>query len=105
MVRTERMGAGGIDLTCRLRPEHYVPADAPIVRELLKCYEEYTGRKGEPLAIGGGTYVHNLKNGVAFGCTFPGRNPKMHEPDENMPVSDLKLSAAIFAAVIERFCA
>lgn len=35
---------------------------------LLKCYEQYSGRKGECMAIGGGTYAHRLKNGVGLGC-------------------------------------
>ncbi len=103
-VLTRRMAAAGIRLDCRLRPEHYVPADTPIVRELLKCYEQYTGRKGEPLAIGGGTYVHSLKNGVAFGCAMPGVDNRMHGADEFAVVEDLILSAEMFAQAIADLC-
>jgi succinyl-diaminopimelate desuccinylase len=103
-VLTERMAEAGIRLECRMRPEHYVPADAPIVRELLKCYEQYTGRKGEPLAIGGGTYVHNLKNGVAFGCAMPGVDNRLHGADEFAVVDDLVLSAQMFAQAIADLC-
>ena len=99
------MAARGMALDCLHRPEHYVPADAPIVRELLKCYEEYTGQKGEPLAIGGGTYVHNLKNGVAFGCTMPGVDNHLHGADEFAIVEDLVLSAQMFAQAIIDLCA
>ena len=98
------MAARGIALDCRHRPEHCVPADAPIVRELLKCYEEYTGQKGEGLAIGGGTYVHNLKNGVAFGCTMPGVDNHLHGADEFAIVDDLILSAQMFAQAIIDLC-
>ena len=94
----------GLTMTCRHRPEHVVPAEAPIVRELLKCYEEYTGRKGTPLAIGGGTYVHNLKNGVAFGCAMPGVDNRMHGADEFAVVDDLVLSAQMFAQAIVDLC-
>ena len=31
-----------------------------------------------PIAIGGGTYVHNLEGGVSFGAAFPGVNNNMH---------------------------
>lgn len=103
-VLTAGMAERGIELTCRMKPEHYVPADAPIVRELLKCYEEYTGRKGEPLAIGGGTYVHNLANGVAFGCAMPGVDNRMHGADEFAVVKDLVLSAEMFAQAIVDLC-
>ena len=44
---------------------HHTPADSPLVKALLKCYEQYSGRKGECLAIGGGTYVHDIEGGVA----------------------------------------
>lgn len=83
---------------------HCVPEDSEFVTELLKIYESYTCLDGKAMAIGGGTYVHDIEGGVAFGCTFPGRNPRMHEPDENMPVSDLLISAAMFAKAIETFC-
>ncbi|MEG2421589.1 MAG: Sapep family Mn(2+)-dependent dipeptidase, partial [Oscillospiraceae bacterium] len=44
---------------------HHTPADSPLVQTLLDCYEEYTGKTGsKPLAIGGGTYVHDIPGGV-----------------------------------------
>lgn len=83
---------------------HQVPSDSVFVQGLLKIYKDYTGLHGEPMSMGGGTYVHNIEGGVAFGCTMPGRKPRMHEPDENMPVSDLKLSGAMFSQAICDFC-
>lgn len=103
-VLVSKMAERGITLDCRCRDVHYVPADAPIVRELLKCYEQYTGQKGEPLAIGGGTYVHNLKNGVAFGCSMPGVDNRLHGADEFAVVEDLILSAQMFAQAIADLC-
>lgn len=83
---------------------HMVPSDSDFVKGLMAIYKDYTGLDGEPMSMGGGTYVHNIEGGVAFGCTMPGRKPRMHEPDENMPVSDLKLSGAMFAEAIKTFC-
>jgi succinyl-diaminopimelate desuccinylase len=34
---------------------------------LLKAYELYTGKKGICLSMGGGTFVHEVEGGVAFG--------------------------------------
>lgn len=87
-----------------LVPAHHVSGDSPFVRTLLRCYEQYSGRKGECLAIGGGTYVHGLKNGVAFGCQMPGAEPNMHGPDENAVIDDLIVSAEIFAQAIVELC-
>lgn len=85
-------------------PPHHVPQDSLFVCTLLKCYEQYTGRKGKCLAIGGGTYVHHLQNGVAFGCCMPGAEPNMHGPDENASVDDLITSAKIFTQAIVDLC-
>jgi succinyl-diaminopimelate desuccinylase len=71
---------------------------------LLKCYEQYTGLKGECLAIGGGTYVHNLKNGVAFGCMLPETDTNMHGVNEFAPIDELLLGAKIFTQVIIDLC-
>lgn len=87
-----------------LNEPHHVPGDSDFVRELLKVYEDYTGRKGECLAIGGGTYVHHLKHGVAFGCSMPGTDNKMHSPDEFAVIDELITSAEIFAQVIIDLC-
>jgi succinyl-diaminopimelate desuccinylase len=83
---------------------HYVPADSPLVKELLACFEEVTGKKGEAIAIGGGTYVHHLNNGVAFGPEMPGMDYSIHGPNEFAGVDDLLLCAEIYTKAIERLC-
>ena len=87
-----------------MRPGHHVPADSPFIRTLLRCYEQYTGKKGECIAIGGGTYTHNLRNGVAFGCADPTVDNHMHGADEFAVIDQLVLSAKIFAQVIIDIC-
>ena len=84
---------------------HHTDAESPFVRTLLACYENYTGVKdAKPLAIGGGTYVHDIPGGVAFGCELPGSDPRMHGPNERIPVADLVLSCKIFAQAIAELC-
>ena len=83
---------------------HHVPADSPFIKTLLKRYEEYTGLKGECLSTGGGTYVHDIPGGVAFGCSLPGFDSHLHSADERARVSDLMLSAKLFAHIIIDLC-
>lgn len=83
---------------------HHTPADAPFVQTLLKQYEEYTGLKGECLSTGGGTYVHDIPGGVAFGCTLPGFDTRLHGADERVRINDLMLSAKMFAHIIVDLC-
>lgn len=83
---------------------HHTPEDSPFVQTLLKRYEEYTGLKGECLSTGGGTYVHEIPGGVAFGCTLPGFDTHLHGADERVRISDLMVSAKMFAHIIVDLC-
>lgn len=85
-------------------PPHHTPADSPFVQTLLHVYEQYTGLQGECIAIGGGTYVHVIEGGVAFGPTMPGIDTRMHSNDEFIIVDDLLLAAQIYAQVIVEIC-
>lgn len=97
--------AAGFDFeTPGMIPPHVVPGDGEFVQTLLGAYEDVTGEKGECLAIGGGTYVHDLKNGVAFGATFPGVDPHMHGADEFFSIHDIVLSTKIYAEALIRLC-
>ena len=102
-----RLAAHGIAVTGNpeMTTVHCVPGDSQLVTTLLRCYETYTGaRDAKPLAIGGGTYVHDIPGGVAFGCQFPGFDPKMHAPDEQACVDQLLCSCKIFAQAICELC-
>ena len=90
--------------TEKMNPPHHVDGNSEFVKTLLKSYEIYTGRKGECIAIGGGTYVHHLKNGVAFGACMPETENHMHGPDEFAVIDELLTSAKIFAQVIVELC-
>ena len=83
---------------------HYVPADSELVQKLQASYEVYSGVKGEAQSTGGGTYVHDLERGVAFGCMVPEVDNHMHGDDEFMVIDMLLMSAKIFADAIVRIC-
>jgi len=82
------------------KPSHFVDPDHPLIRTLSRVYEERTGQKASLLAIGGGTYARALKNGVAFGPLFPGKEETAHQKDEHIEVEDLLKAAAIYAQAI-----
>lgn len=96
--------ARGFTLEGEMSPAHHTPADSPFVRTLLECYETYTGLAGECLCTGGGTYVHDIPGGVAFGSFLPGFDTHLHGADERARLSDLLVSAKIFAQVIVELC-
>ncbi|MGA4719047.1 dipeptidase PepV [Fictibacillus nanhaiensis] len=91
------------DWTMRIienNPPNYVEENHPLIKTLQKVFEDQTGKKGELMAIGGGTYARSLETGVAFGALFPGREDVAHQKDEHMFVEDLLLASAIYAQAI-----
>lgn len=78
----------------------FVPADSPFIQTLLQIYEKYTGKKGKPLAIGGGTYARELPNAVAFGATLPETEDVMHQKNEYIDLELLILNSKIYADTI-----
>lgn len=83
---------------------HKTDKDSEFVKALLEVYKEYTGRDCECVAIGGGTYVHDINGGVAFGVEHHGVDYKIHGADEFVPVNELIENACIFADAIEKIC-
>ncbi len=80
----------------------YHDKNSELVQTLLKTYEECTGKKAEPIAIGGGTYARALKEGVGFGPEMPGDPPVIHMADEHITLERVKLLLAMYEKAIER---
>lgn len=92
-----------IENTKMIKP-HYVDENSVFIKNLLSAYEEYSGDKGECTSMGGGTYVHNIESGVAFGAIARDVQTNMHGADEFMPTADLLTAAEIFTQVIISIC-
>ena len=71
-----------------------------LVSTLQKVYESCTGRKEEPIAIGGGTYARALKNGAGFGPQFPGEPSTIHQADEYISLENIQKLLDIYCAAI-----
>lgn len=84
-------------------PVLYYPKDHPLIKTLLRVYQEETGDlETQIIASGGGTYAKEADNIVAFGMEYPGHDPKMHGVNENTKKEYLFESMGIFAhAIIE----
>jgi len=94
----------GFLLKIKYIPPHSVDADSYFVRSLKRCYEAYTGKKGFCISASGGTYVHGITNGVAFGCMDPETDYHIHGADEFAITDELLLSGAIFTQSIYELC-
>lgn len=83
---------------------HCVDESSEFVQALLRVYERIEGEKGECIAIGGGTYVHNIEGGVAFGVERGDTDYHMHGADEFITAEELLKDAVLFANVIVEIC-
>ncbi|MCM1528748.1 MAG: Sapep family Mn(2+)-dependent dipeptidase [Alistipes sp.] len=101
----KKFSAAGLTIDCCEGVEpHYTEENSDFVQSLLRVYEKVTGEKGECLTIGGGTYVHEIPGGVAFGAEFPGEDGNMHSPDEFITEENLLKNAEIMAEAIVELC-
>lgn len=98
------LAACGFETAGMMVPPHYTPETSDFIRTLLRCYETYTGKEGRCYSMGGGTYVHDVPGGVAFGAVMPGTDVRMHGANERIPVAELVTAAEIFAAAIAEIC-
>ena len=103
--KTEQVFAAlGWDCTGDFAPGHWVDEHSPFIQILLDSYEEFSGKKGYCEAIGGGTYVHDIPGGVAFGAGDHDFDSRVHGANERAKISQMLLTAEIYAAVIVRLC-
>ncbi len=100
-----RLKNEGFDIdSCEGSEPHYTSENSDFIRSLLKVYENVTGNKGHCISIGGGTYVHEIEGGVAFGAEFPGEDGFMHSPNEFITARNLLKNAEIMAEAIVEIC-
>ena len=99
-----KLGGLGFTVEGGMAPAHHTPAEGEFVSTLLGCYEAYTGRKGECLATGGGTYVHDIEGGVAFGAGMPDFASNLHGANERINIRDSLTACKIFALAIAELC-
>ena len=100
---TDRLDKAGVRyelLHCQ--PPLYNDKNGSLVRTLLAVYEEATGEKAEPIAIGGGTYARALKNGAGFGPQFADEPATIHCADEYITLENIEKLAKIYRLAIER---
>lgn len=99
-----RLGALGFEVAGEMHSAHHTPAEGEFVSTLLDCYETYSGRKGECRSTGGGTYVHEIPGGVAFGAGMPDFASNLHGANERINMHDSLAACKIFALAIARLC-
>ncbi len=99
-VFDRNLSDAGFEVTGDLTKPHYVDKDGDFVKALGECFEFVTGRKSSTLVTGGGTYVHNIEGGVAFGADFGDYEANLHGANECVKINDLLLASEIYAVAM-----
>jgi len=73
-----------------------------LIGTLCEVYNEVTGKKCKPVAIGGGTYARALKCGAAFGPEEAGEENVIHQPDEYITFEKIERCLEIYTLALER---
>ncbi len=100
---TEKLSKMGVKYeTLHHQPPLVQEKDGALVQELLAAYESCTGKKAEPVAIGGGTYARALERGVAFGPEMEGDEPVVHQANEYISIERVELLLRIYREALLR---
>lgn len=73
-----------------------------LITTLCGVYNEVTGKKCKPVAIGGGTYARALKCGAAFGPEEEGEENTIHQANEYITFEKIEKCFKIYTLAIER---
>lgn len=79
----------------------YNDINGTLISTLSRVYNEATGSDEEPIAIGGGTYARQLKNGCAFGPEICGEEATIHQPDEYITFDRIRLTSEVYYNAIK----
>lgn len=83
----------------------YIEKTSPVIRALMKAYEDVTQDMTPAQIIGGGTYARAMDDIVAFGPAFPGEERMEHKTDEFADVDKLMQARAIYVKALENLLA
>ncbi|MGF1703038.1 M20 family metallopeptidase [Photobacterium makurazakiensis] len=82
-------------------PSLYMPSDSPVIKTLMRAYQEVSGDiDSEPMTSGGATYARAIPNCVAYGAIFPGRDKVEHMPNEYLIIDDMLKAMNVYANAI-----
>lgn len=79
----------------------YNDPNGKLLTTLMNVYNEVTGKKEKPIAIGGGTYARALKCGCAFGPELQGIESTIHQANEYVTFEALRFMSAVYYKAIK----
>lgn len=98
---TPYLDSFGIEYTAvEKHPPFMIDKNHPFVNALLNAYNSATGEKALPSSENGSTFARVFNKGCAFGAEFPDSTSTIHQPNENMKISDVLRCYEIYKGAI-----
>lgn len=79
----------------------YNDPNGKLITTLMGVYNQVTGNKEKPIAIGGGTYARALQCGCAFGPEMKDEEATIHQANEYVTFDRIKLMSEVYYAAIK----
>ena len=79
----------------------FVSKDSSLVKSLQEAYRCVMNEPAPAITKGGASYARVLTNGLAFGATFEGEDPRPHMEDETMSIDSLLKACEIYCVALE----
>lgn len=98
----EKLDAFGVPYTVNnYQAPLYNNPNGTLISTLVGVYNEITGKKERPIAIGGGTYARALRCGCAFGPEVEGEEATIHQANEYVTFDRIRLMSDVYYAAIQ----
>ncbi len=92
-------------ITRMIQKPIYMDLNTPMVKKLLKAYQDETGDNETPAIVqAGGTYAKMVNNILCYGGMFPGEEDTMHQAGEKLSVESFMKMARIYARALYALC-
>lgn len=99
---TDKLDSWGVEYEINnYQPPLYNDPNGKLISTLMKVYNKATGRKEEPIAIGGGTYARALKCGCAFGPELADEEATIHQANEYVTFDRIRLMSEVYYEAIK----
>jgi succinyl-diaminopimelate desuccinylase len=79
----------------------YNDPNGKLISTLMNVYNKATGKHETPIAIGGGTYARALKCGCGFGPELEDEEATIHQPNEYITFSRIRLLCEVYYEAIK----
>jgi succinyl-diaminopimelate desuccinylase len=80
----------------------YNDPNGKLISTLMQVYNQATGKNEAPIAIGGGTYARALKCGCGFGPELEDEEATIHQPNEYITFSRVRMMCEIYYDAIKQ---